>query len=54
MSSKETIVREESDAVKVLLVGIEMRFREECAVVIEVINVHTASTNSQMRLLEEL
>ena len=52
--AKETSVRGESDALKVLLSGIEMRFREEHAVLIEAINVNTAATKVQTGLLEAL
>ena len=52
--SKETSIKAESDAVKAQLAGIEMRFRQEHIALVEAINAHTASTDSQTRLLEEL
>ena len=52
--SKEANVREESDALKTLLCGIEMRFREEHRALVEAINAHTTATKAQTSLLEEL
>ena len=50
--AKETCVRDESDALKVLLAGVEMRFREEHTALVEAINAHTEATNAQTALLE--
>ena len=52
--AKDATVREEADTVKVLLAGIEMRFREEHSVFVEAINAHTAATKAQTSLLEAL
>ena len=52
--AKEASVREESDAVKVLLSTIEMRFREEHAALVEAISANTAATKAQTGLLEVL
>ena len=52
--AKETSVREESDAMKALLSGIETRFREEHALLVEAINGHTEATKEQTKLLEAL
>ena len=52
--SKETTITEEADALKVQLAGIEIRFREEHTALVEAINAHTASTDSQTRLVEGL
>ena len=38
--AKEARVKDESDALKVLLAGVETRFREEHAALVEAINVH--------------
>ena len=50
--AKEASVREEADALKVLLAGVETRFREEHAALVEAINAHTVATNAQTALLE--
>ena len=52
--AKEASVREEADAVKALLAGVETRFREEHAVFVEAINAQTAATKAQTSLLEAL
>ena len=52
--AKEGSAREESDALKVLLAGIETRFREEHTVFVEAINAHTGATKQQTNLLEVL
>ena len=50
--AKEASVRDGSDALKVLLAGVEMRFREEHTALVEAINAHTEATNAQTALLE--
>ena len=50
--AKESSVSMESDALKTLRVPIEVRFREEHAVLVEAINAHTAATNAQTCLLK--
>ena len=52
--AKEASAREEADTLKVLLAGIETRFREEKTVFVDAINVHTAATKAQTSLLEAL
>ena len=52
--AEETNVREESDTMKVLPSGIDMRFRDEHAALVEAINAHTAVMNAQTGLLEVL
>ena len=52
--AKEMSIKSESDAVKILLSGIEMRFREEHGALIEAITEHTSSTKAQTSLLEAL
>ena len=52
--AKEANVKAESDALKTLLCGIEMRFREEHAALVEAINAHTAATKAQTSLLDAL
>ena len=52
--AKETCVREESDTVKVLLSGIEMRFRAEHGALVEAINAHTLATKVHSSHLEVL
>ena len=52
--AKEASVRDEADALKVLLAGVEMRFGEGQMALVEAINAHTAATNAQMILLEAL
>ena len=52
--AKEECVRDEADALKVLLAGIETRFREEHTALVDAINAHTAATNAQTALLEAL
>ena len=52
--SKEANVKDESDALKTLLCGIEMRFGEQHGALVEAINTHTAATKAQTSLLEEL
>ena len=47
-------VRDESDALKVLLAGVETRFREEHTALIVAINAHTAAMKAQTSLLEAL
>ena len=55
LSRYETMcVRNESDALKVLLAGIETRFREEHTALFDVFNAHTAATTAQTALLEAL
>ena len=50
--AKDARVRDESDALKGLLSGVEMRFREEHVVLVEAINELTAATKAQTALLE--
>ena len=45
-------VRDGSDALKVLLAGVETQFLEEHMVLVDTINAHTAATNAQTALLE--
>ena len=52
--TEEKSVREESDALKAILAGIEMRFREEHAALVEAIHAQTAATKAQTKLLEGL
>ena len=52
--AKEGSFRGESDAVEVLLAGVETRFREEHATLVDAINAHTAATNAQTALLTTL
>ena len=52
--AKEASVRDGSDALKVLLAGIEMWFREQHAVLIDAINAHTAATNAKTNPFEAL
>ena len=52
--AKETIVKQESDALKTLLCGIETRFGEEHAALVEAINAHTVATKAQTSLLDAL
>ena len=49
--AKEASVRDEADALKVLLAGVETRFREENAALFDAINEHTVATNAQTALL---
>ena len=51
---KKTCVRDESDALKVLLAGVETQFREDHAALVDAINAHTVAMNTQTALLEEL
>ena len=44
-------VRDGSDALKVLLAGVETQFLEEHMVLVDTINAHTAATNAQTALL---
>ena len=50
----EASVRDEADALKVLLAGVETRFREEHAALVDAINAHTEATNAQTALLEAM
>ena len=50
----ETWVKDESDALKVLLAGVETRFREEHAALVEAINEQNAMMNLQMNQLDAL
>ena len=50
----EACVKDESNALEVLLAGIETQFQEEHAALVDAINAHTAATNAQMILLEAL
>ena len=50
----EACVKDESDALKVLLAGVETRFREEHAAVVEAIGEQKAMMNEQTPLLEAL
>ena len=50
----ETFVKAESYALEVLLAGVETRFREEHAVLVEAINEQRAMTKEQTALLEAL
>ena len=52
--AKETCVRAEVDALKVLLAGVETRFREEHTALVEAFNAYTQATNAQTALLEVL
>ena len=52
--AKETFDREGSDTVKVLLCGIDVRFREEHDILVEATNSHTGATNVQTSYLEAL
>ena len=52
--AKETCVRDESDALKVLLAGVETRFRDENTALVEAINEQKAMTMAQTALLEAL
>ena len=52
--AKETCVRDEADALKELLAGVETRFIEEHAVHIDAITERTQATNAQTSLLEAL
>ena len=52
--AKEASVREESDALKVLLAGNETRFREEYAALAKAINAHQDMTKEQMIQLDAL
>ena len=52
--AKEASVRDESDALKVLLAGVETRFREEHTALIDAINALAAATNAQTALLSAL
>ena len=52
--AKEADVKEESDALKTLLFGIEVRFREEHGALVEKINAHTVVTKDQTSLLDAL
>ena len=52
--SKNASVMEESDALKTLLFGIEVRFREEHGALVEKINAHTVVTKDQTSLLDAL
>ena len=52
--AKEASVRDEVDALKVLLASVETRFREEHTALVEAINAHTAATKAQTTLLEAL
>ena len=53
-SATERCVTDESDALNVLLAGVETRFMEEHAALVEAINAHTAATTAQTVLLEGL
>ena len=50
----ETSVRDESDALKVLLAGVETRFLDEHTTLAEALNEQKAMTNAQRSLLEAL
>ena len=50
----EACVKDESNALEVLLAGIETQFQEEHAALVDAINAHTAATNAQTSLLEAL
>ena len=50
--AKDASVRDESDALKVLLAGVETRFQEEHAALVEATNEQKAVTNAQTALLE--
>ena len=52
--AKETCVREEADAPKVLLAGVETRSQEEHTALVDVIDEPTAATNAKTNLLEAL
>ena len=52
--AKEASVKEEADALKVLLAGVETRFREEHAALAEAINELKVMTMEQTSLLEAL
>ena len=52
--SEEDVVREKADALKVVLAGVETRFREGASSAWRGINAHTAATNAQTALLDAL
>ena len=52
--AKEACVRDEADALKALLSGVELRFREEHAVLVGAINALSAAANAQTSLLGAL
>ena len=52
--AKETSAREGSDALKVLLSGMETRFRADHAALVDATNAHTMATKTQTRHLEVL
>ena len=52
--AKETCVSDGSDALKVLLDGVETWLREEHAALVKAINAHTVATTAQTTLLEVL
>ena len=52
--AKDASVKDEADALKVLLAGVETRFREEHTALVGAISAHTAMTNAQTALLEAL
>ena len=51
---KDMCVKDESDAVEMLLVGVETRLQGEHAARVDATGAHTAATNAQMSLLEAL
>ena len=52
--AKDACVRDESDAMEVLLAGVETRFREGRAALVEALNALTTATKAQTALLEAL